>query len=727
MASTGNQFVGTGENNAGIGATAWTSPGNVVSDNTTDATCNAAASSQYLVGRNAPLTSVPTNATIVGVTVRVEASEHSGGTEDLNVQLQNASGTLFGSSKLLNISGTAKAVYTYGGAADLWGAAITPAIVHDADFGVRCWFTTAHDVRVDFITIAVEYTVPAPGVSTETDTALALAITKIVAVGVCTETDTALALTRTKLVYPHTRSSLLTGLIAYWNLSEASGVRADSHVNALNLEDVNTVGQAAAGGPDGGDCAAFVRASAEYLKRNSEPLLQTGDIDFTFSAWARKNAGSSAEYAIVGKDALGQREFILELISGALISHGTAVEVLNAGAFADTTWVHVILEYEASGNEFRVYRDNGSPVSHSDSGPVVAGTASFQIGAREYVGAEDRWDGRIAYVGYWKKLLSSGEKTKVNAGGLGLPYAGILADFTPATETDTAVAPTVAKVTSYRANETDSAFALGVVKSRATGLSSETDAALAVTRTKAYAVARANETDAALALAATKVRATGVAAETDSALALTRVKVRAVGMASDTETGAALTVVKVRATGRSDETDTALAPDVALDVGYTYGRADETDTAFGLARTKVYTTARSDETDAALAVTRTKVVPVGRANDTETALALTASKAIATGRANETDAAVTLTAVKIRSVGFGLETDSAAAVTITKRKAVGRADETDSAQAPTVGFGGIIGPPIPLGLVYTGAVRPVYLAADPLGLTITRKPVYTRA
>ncbi len=77
MASTGNVFAGTGENNAGIGLTAWTAPGNILSDDATDATCNATASSQYLVARNFSLLSVPVNATVDGITVRAECSEHS--------------------------------------------------------------------------------------------------------------------------------------------------------------------------------------------------------------------------------------------------------------------------------------------------------------------------------------------------------------------------------------------------------------------------------------------------------------------------------------------------------------------------------------------------------------------------------------------------------------------------------------------------------------------------
>lgn len=162
MANTGNIFAGTGENNAGIGATAWTNPGNVVSDNATDATCNAAASSQYLVARNFDFSSIPAGATITGVLVRVEASEHSTSTEALRAQLQNDSGTLVGSAKTTSnegsISGTAKSVYTYGSTSDVWGATLTLAIVQDADFGVRFWFTTAHDVRIDYVTMAIEYT-----------------------------------------------------------------------------------------------------------------------------------------------------------------------------------------------------------------------------------------------------------------------------------------------------------------------------------------------------------------------------------------------------------------------------------------------------------------------------------------------------------------------------------------------------------------------------------------
>jgi hypothetical protein len=156
--TTGNTFPLTGANDAGIGATSWVNPTNILSDNNATSTNNAGASSQYLVAKNFAFT-VPAGATIAGITVRIAATESSGGTENVNARLQNATGVLIGDTKQTTWNGTTEAIYTYGGSADGWNASLTPSIVNDADFGVRFWYTTAHRVTVDYVTVAVEYTV----------------------------------------------------------------------------------------------------------------------------------------------------------------------------------------------------------------------------------------------------------------------------------------------------------------------------------------------------------------------------------------------------------------------------------------------------------------------------------------------------------------------------------------------------------------------------------------
>lgn len=163
MANTGNIFVGTGENLDRAGSNDWANPGNILSDDATDAIASGPGGSDYLIGRNCGF-SIPTGATITGVLLTVEASEHSGGTEALLAQLQDETATLIGTNKTNtnegNISGTTKAIYTFGSTSDLWGATLTPAIINDANFGVRVWFETTHEVRIDYIQIQIEYTIP---------------------------------------------------------------------------------------------------------------------------------------------------------------------------------------------------------------------------------------------------------------------------------------------------------------------------------------------------------------------------------------------------------------------------------------------------------------------------------------------------------------------------------------------------------------------------------------
>lgn len=160
MASTGDVFAGTGESVDRAGLTAWVNPGNLTANDANDATCNGAGS-DYLVARNFNFSGIPSGGLIVGVLVKVDASEHSGGTEALLAQLQDDGAALIGSSKSQAnegvISGTAKAVYTYGSTSDVWGASLTLAMVQNANFGVRFWYTTSHDVRINYVTMAVEY------------------------------------------------------------------------------------------------------------------------------------------------------------------------------------------------------------------------------------------------------------------------------------------------------------------------------------------------------------------------------------------------------------------------------------------------------------------------------------------------------------------------------------------------------------------------------------------
>jgi hypothetical protein len=166
MATTGNIFPTVNANVDRASSGAWNlASGNVFSDNAptaTGATGNVFVSvpADYLVTSAYGFT-LPAHATIVGVTVRVEAAETGGGSTNYIPQLHSATTpTLIGSAKTaVTVNSTTATVYTSGGTSDLWGATLTPLIVNNAGFGVSLWSTdTGNVLYVDYVTIAIEYT-----------------------------------------------------------------------------------------------------------------------------------------------------------------------------------------------------------------------------------------------------------------------------------------------------------------------------------------------------------------------------------------------------------------------------------------------------------------------------------------------------------------------------------------------------------------------------------------
>ena len=187
MASLGPNFPGTTASLANAGtsenAEAWVNPGNVVSDNGTEATITAATYdtpdiSQLLVVSNFGF-QVPAGATIRGIVVEIERRDQAiGAASDNRVQL--AKGTTFASLVGSNQADTAldwptaATVKTYGTSTDLWGTTWTAAEVNASSFAVMLSVqadAANTDIFVDFIRVTVHYDplviVPATGATAD--------------------------------------------------------------------------------------------------------------------------------------------------------------------------------------------------------------------------------------------------------------------------------------------------------------------------------------------------------------------------------------------------------------------------------------------------------------------------------------------------------------------------------------------------------------------------------
>lgn len=214
-------------------------------------------------------------------------------------------------------------------------------------------------------------------------------------------------------------------LISYWSLDEASGDAVDAH-GTNTLTDVNTVtsGPGKVNGARG-----FTVAANNRLTHVDNADLSIGDIDFTFTLWFNLTATTVGGF-IAKYGTAGNREYLISQNGGTLYfaasADGTAVTTLdNGGGITTGTWYFVVYYYDATGNTLNMEVNNAAPVSLAHSGGCFDGTATFMLGNE--LSALQAMAGSLDEVSFWKRLLTTDEKTWLYNGGNGRSYAEITA------------------------------------------------------------------------------------------------------------------------------------------------------------------------------------------------------------------------------------------------------------------------------------------------------------
>jgi len=174
MANTGAVFPQTA---ASVSETPWVNdtwqnPGNVTANDTAYATIvaptyDANDDSYKLRATNFNFSTIPDNSTINGITVVCGGVKWVAGTASIGLlQLVN-NGTPIGNNKYSTVQAVTSSDvnYTKGSTSDLWNATLTAAIVKSSTFGVDFGMianSANTDVSINYITMAIEYTPPAP-------------------------------------------------------------------------------------------------------------------------------------------------------------------------------------------------------------------------------------------------------------------------------------------------------------------------------------------------------------------------------------------------------------------------------------------------------------------------------------------------------------------------------------------------------------------------------------
>lgn len=226
-------------------------------------------------------------------------------------------------------------------------------------------------------------------------------------------------------------NGLLTGLVAYWPLSEASGNAIDAHSNGLTLTAQN------APGADTGQVYASARTfngSNQYFSRASEAALQPGGVDFAIAAWvylvskvaprpilSKCNTASTAtwEYDLTYYNVTDR--FWFRISNGSALFTATAN---NYGSPPTGEFALICAWNDSASKKIYISMDNGTPDEATYTGTIPTTTQPLLVGTLFTF-----WhSGRIGPVAMWKnRTLSAADRTALWNGGAGLAYASFTA------------------------------------------------------------------------------------------------------------------------------------------------------------------------------------------------------------------------------------------------------------------------------------------------------------
>jgi len=221
-------------------------------------------------------------------------------------------------------------------------------------------------------------------------------------------------------------SSLLTGLVAYWKLDEESdGSGAVTRNDSVGSNHLTDNGTTAAVAGIVGNAAQFVTADGTKLQIASTSDLVIGDIDFTFALWVYPASNVDGKTLLQKKMAFSPYTTEYSLAQGvnrpAFNCGGVTLEPLFQPSI--NQWNLLIIYHDSVNDLMGVQLNNGVAQTKATGGayPSATGTGAFAIGGATG-NTTSSPEAAVDEVGFWKRLLSTDEKTTLYNSGGGMQY-----------------------------------------------------------------------------------------------------------------------------------------------------------------------------------------------------------------------------------------------------------------------------------------------------------------
>lgn len=269
-------------------------------------------------------------------------------------------------------------------------------------------------------------------------------------------------------------STLLSTIIAFWDLEEATGDRVDS-VSAIPL--VPTVGAPAISNGPGkiGQCLYMNGTSGTYLSVADNATFSAGpDMSFTLACWVWVN-DTGSNMGFVGKGSLAVTsnncEYMLWQYSGQWnFEVGSGSSFINlASTFTPVAnqWCCLIGWYDHAADLQFIQVNNGTPTQIANTAGSFDGPEPFQVGRTAGFSSQSL-NGRIDLIAFDKRVWTPAERAEYWNFGNGLTHPFVLpARIAPAVISDKLVL--AASPTTSERLEVDGGVKLGMTDGTADG------------------------------------------------------------------------------------------------------------------------------------------------------------------------------------------------------------------------------------------------------------------
>lgn len=219
---------------------------------------------------------------------------------------------------------------------------------------------------------------------------------------------------------------LKAGLVAWWDLEEASSTRVDSH-GSYHLSPTDpSLGRALALVGYGSDAP-----STRILTRISSPNLATGD--FTIAGVFKTTASNSGIISRQNSTGVAtERQYLVTLEGGVLkvgIStngNSNAVVTSTGTGLNDGNLHRYIAWRDTTANTLNIEVDNGTVASSSFTGSTALYSATDPGLFLHGIGSGTYANGSVLdEIGIWTRMLSADERSWLHNGGAWRSYADL--------------------------------------------------------------------------------------------------------------------------------------------------------------------------------------------------------------------------------------------------------------------------------------------------------------